>query len=107
MMVWNEAIRPITAIAARILAISVPNRVRNPSSSGSPDLPRPAAPGAMPVFRKSTRNAETISVRMPAMMPLGMSRLRIVRFLRRERQLLDGEEQPHREGQRGEDAADP
>ena len=37
---------------------------------------------------------------------LGHVGLRIVRFLRRERQLLDGEEQPHREGQRGEDAAE-
>ena len=57
-------------------------------------------------LKKSTRKPRAISVNMPSMMPFGMSRLRIDRFLRRQRKLLDGEEQPHGERQRGEDAVD-
>ena len=41
------------------------------------------------------------------MMPRGMSRLGVERFLGGERQLLDGEEQPDREGQGGERAVQP
>ena len=48
--------------------------------------------------------AETISVSMPSMMPLRHVALGIDGFLGRQRQLLDGEEQPHGERQRGEHA---
>ncbi len=53
----------------------------------------------MDAFSSMIISAETISVNMPKIRPFGMSCLRIDRFLGGERQLLDGEEQPDREGQ--------
>ena len=54
----------------------------------------------------STRNPSAISVNMPSMMPFGMSRFGSADSSGREWKLLDGEKQPHRKGQRSEDAMD-
>ena len=92
------------ATSASILARPSPKVARKPSSSGSPEMPSLKLPGATEGLSHRIRPAETKSVRRPAMMPRGMSRLGSMRFLGGQRQLLDGEEQPDREGQGGERA---
>src|SRR5688572_24602472 len=78
MIVWKLAIRPMTARNASVFAAAFPYSTRNPSSSGSADVDRenePCMPSALPMleFRYVISSADTMSVSMPAMRPLGMS----------------------------------
>ena len=96
MIPCSEASSPISAKIASSPARLFGTISANPSSSGWPEAWISCAP-LTPVFTMKTAIAQTASV-MSAMMPArGMTFCRLVRLLRRERQLLDAEEEPHRE----------
>ena len=80
MMVWKLAMSPMTARNASVLAAPLPYNTRKPSSSGSPDADSVNAPCILPSsveptleFRKVMSSADTMSVNMPRISPLGMS----------------------------------
>ena len=80
MIVWKLAMSPMTARNASVLAAPLPYNTRKPSSSGSPEVASENAPCILPSsieptleFRKVMSSAETISVNMPRIRPLGMS----------------------------------
>ena len=84
--------------------MSEPNRARKPSSSGSVDLAYPTAPGFDAGVQEDHQEGRHDQRQDAGDDALRHVTLRIVRFLRRQRQLLDGEEEPHGERQGREDA---
>src|SRR5688500_2259113 len=80
MIVWKLAMSPMTARKASVLAAPLPYNTRKPSSSGSAELDSENAPCIFPSsveptleFRKVMSSADTMSVNMPRIRPLGMS----------------------------------
>ena len=102
-MVWKEAISPTQATSASVLARPSPKVARKPSSSGSPETEAETAgrdrriePQGQAGGEQEGEKAGDDAARHVAAGVDG--------FLRRQRELLDGEEQPDREGQGGKGA---
>ena len=57
-----------------LLMAMPPMETTGSSKRGSSDFPRAAAPGAIPLARKSVRKAQTTRVASPSSSPFGMSR---------------------------------
>ena len=108
MMVWKDAISPTTATAARILAMSAPKSVAEAVEQRLAGLARAqTSPGAIAGIQEQHEERRDDQRQDAGDDALRHVALRIVRFFGRERQLLDREEEPHREGQSREDARIP